>query len=183
MIGVNNLNTPTITLVDHEGVVYDEAVKRFKTGPNRVGPGENTTFDPSVVPDGEKYDFEYPPKRTEFFGEYCNGRNQIYVIAKTGNYSDKFIADNKLAYDELQAEKINPLFGRWRDLEDGITWLDTCYVDMSESDSEALAVGHRNKQKAITKLWLKEDENGNEKIEWSTKQVQPFYDDIGGNDE
>ena len=184
MIGVNNLNTPTIMLVDHEDVDYDEAVRRFKTGPNRVDPDENTTFDPSVVPAGEKYNFEHRPERTEFFGEYCNGRNQIYVIAKTLNDSGEFNKKNEEKYIELQEDKINPLFGRWKNPK-GIVWLDTCYVDMSESDDDAVGVGGSNEQEAITKLWLKEDENGNEKTMWTVIQVPSSYDrsNIGENDE
>ena len=91
---------------------------------------------------------------------------------------------NEEKYIELQEDKINPLFGRWKNPK-GIVWLDTCYVDMSESDDDAVGVGSSNEQEAITKLWLEKDENGNEKTMWIVIQVPSSYDrsNIGENDE
>ena len=55
MIGVNNLNATTRTLVRRQSVDYDDAVRRYR---NLVPVQEENTVDPAIVPEGRRYDLE-----------------------------------------------------------------------------------------------------------------------------
>ena len=82
MIGVNNLNTHTITLVRRESVNCQEAEKRFN---DLVINNEDTTFDPAIVnqspPHGKKYDFKNN-QSIEFFRDNVTPEEKPICLKK-----------------------------------------------------------------------------------------------------
>ena len=122
MIGVNNLNAPTRTLVRRESVDYDEAVRRYR---NLVPVQEENTVDPAIVPEGRRYDLELDTAIDGklFFSDNCKNKEKaIYLIAVTDNRSTDsdgkaiFTTENRQAFEKLQNDKHNPLFGLWYDI-------------------------------------------------------------------
>ena len=163
MIGVNNLNAPTRTLVHRQSVDYDEAVRRYK---NLVPIEEENTVDPEVVPEGKRYDLEYDAKfgGKIFFDDNCqNEEKAIYLISVTDNRTQRdgvtiFTTENKRAFEKLQSEGHNPLFGLWKDtitlpMERIITpCLDTNYVESNIDDRQAIEIKYDLAQTAILKI-------------------------------
>ena len=163
MIGVNNLNAPTRTLVRRESVDYDEAERRYR---NLVPIDEENTVDPAVVPEGRRYDLEIDTAVDGklFFSDNCKNKEKaIYLIAVTDNRSTDsdgqavFTDKNKQAYEKLQNDKHNPLFGLWLDDLDLDRWfkekcLDTCYVERNADDKKAEEIKIAQSQNGILKI-------------------------------
>ena len=162
MIGVNNLNTPTRTLVRRESVNCQEAESRFN---DLVTNDEDTTFDPAIInqspPHGKKYDFK-KNQGIEFFGDnVIHEEKPIYLIALTNNH-DVFTdgkRGTRRAYYKLRENNKNPLFGRWTkttESPDGgivrIIFLDTVIAETNILTTEALELKEKYKQDAIIEL-------------------------------
>lgn len=156
MIGVNNLNTPTITLVSRQPIYFNEAVRRYR---ELVPEPKENTVDPAVDPRGKRYDFDGSSSRREFFADnFRNKDESIYVIAATDNRSAKFTLENKGAYNGLQAAGINPLLGLWYDksavpMEKRFApYLDTSFVPPTTDEEEARRNGLQLDQSEILKI-------------------------------
>ena len=163
MIGVNNLNTPTRMLVHRESVDYDEAKRRYR---NLVPIDEENTVDPAIPPEGRRYDLEMDTAVDGklFFSDNCKNKEKaIYLIAVTDNRSTNsdgqavFTTENKQAYEKLQNDKHNPLFGLWLDDSYLDRWfqekcLDTCYVERNTDDKKAIEIKETLSQTAILKI-------------------------------
>ena len=162
MIGVNNLNAPTITLVRREPVNCQEAESRFNV---LVTNDEDTTFDPAIInqspPHGKKYDFK-KNQGIEFFRDNAiHEEKPIYLIALTNN-RDVFTngkRGTRRAYDKLKENNKNPLFGRWTkptEAPDGtalrIIFLDTVVAETNILTTEALELQEKYRQDAIIEL-------------------------------
>ena len=136
MIGVNNLNTPTRTLVRRQELDYDTAVERFE----RIVIDRNNTVDPAIIPDGEIYEFDVDDlteSRRFYEDNYPNNEKPIYLIGTTNNRKKILGNANRVAYDGLKNNDKNPLFGRWLD-EKREEWNDTCYVEVTIDHVKAL---------------------------------------------
>ena len=163
MIGVNNLNAPTRTLVRRQSVDYDDAVRRYR---NLVPVQEENTVDPAIVPEGRRYDLELDTDIDGklFFSDNCKNKEKaIYLIAVTDNRSTDsdgeaiFTTENRRAYEKLQNDKHNPLFGLWYDIsileEQTVTpCLDTTYVESDIDDEKAVERKLALSQTAILKI-------------------------------
>ena len=163
MIGVNNLNAPTRTLVRRQSVDYDEAIRRYR---NLVPVQEENTVDPAIVPEGRRYDLELDTAIDGklFFSDNCKNKEKaIYLIAVTDNRSTDsdgkaiFTTENRRAFEKLQNDKHNPLFGLWNDDVDEeeqiITpCLDTNYVERNGDDKKAIEIKFALSQTAILKI-------------------------------
>ena len=163
MIGVNNLNAPTRTLMRRESVDYDEAVRRYK---NLVPVQEENTVDPAIPPEGRRYDLglDLAIDGKLFFSDNCKNKEKaVYLIAVTDNRSTDsdgeaiFTTENRRAYEKLQNDKHNPLFGLWYDDVDEeeqiITpCLDTNYVENDVDDKKAKEIKFALSQTAILKI-------------------------------
>ena len=163
MIGVNNLNAPTRTLVRRESVNCQEAESRFN---DLVTNDEDTTFDPAIInqspPHGKKYDFK-KNQGIEFFRDnVIHEEKPIYLIALTNNHTNVFTngkRGTRRAYYKLRENNKNPLFGRWTkktEAPDGtavmISWLDTVIAETNILTTEALELKEKYKQDAIIEL-------------------------------
>ena len=162
MIGVNNLNAPTRTLVRRQSVDYDEAERRYR---NLVPVQEENTVDPAIVPEGRRYDLELDTAIDGklFFSDNCKNKEKaIYLIAVTDNRSTDsdgeaiFTTENRRAYEKLQNDQHNPMFGLWYDgseEEQIITpCLDTNYVERNGDDKKAREIKFARSQTAILKI-------------------------------
>ena len=164
MIGVNNLNAPTRTLVRREPVNCQEAESRFN---DLVTNYEDTTFDPAIVnqspPHGKKYDFKNNQGIEFFRDNVIHEEKPIYLIALTHGHAGVFTngkRGTRRAYSELMEDNKNPLFGRWTKTTemptDGsivrIIFLDTSYVETNILTTEALELQREYKQDAIIEL-------------------------------
>ena len=162
MIGVNNLNAPTRTLVRRQSVDYDEAIRRYR---NLVPVQEENTVDPAIVPEGRRYDLELDTAIDGklFFSDNCKNKEKaIYLIAVTDNRSSDsdgeaiFTKENRRAYEKLQNDQHNPMFGLWYDgseEEQIITpCLDTNYVENNVDDKKAIEIKLAKSQTAILKI-------------------------------
>jgi len=162
MIGVNNLNAPTRTLVRRQSVDYDEAIRRYR---NLVPVQEENTVDPAIVPEGRRYDLELDTAIDGklFFSDNCKNKEKaIYLIAVTDNRSTDsdgeaiFTTENRRAYEKLQNDRHNPMFGLWYDgseEEQIITpCLDTNYVERNVDDKKAIEIKFARSQTAILKI-------------------------------
>ena len=162
MIGVKTQNAPTITLATRQAVNYDEAVKRYW---NLVPVEEENTIDPAIIPEGRRYDLELDLvtfRSLLFFSDNCEDKNKaIYLIAKTDNRTVDhngtavFTRENRDAYEKLQKDRHNPLFGLWFDekIDDEIVkCLDTSYVEKNADDKEAEKIKYEMSQTGILKI-------------------------------
>ena len=163
MIGVNNLNAPTRTLVRREPVNCQEAESRFN---DLVTNYEDTTFDPAIVnqspPHGKKYDFKNNQSIEFFRDNVTHEEKPIYLIALTNNHTNVFTngkRGTRRAYYKLRENNKNPLFGRWTKTTkapDGtivrIIFLDTSYAETNILTTEALELKQKYNQDAIIEL-------------------------------
>ena len=162
MIGVNNLNAPTRTLMRRESVDYDEAVRRYK---NLVPVQEENTVDPAIPPEGRRYDLglDLAIDGKLFFSDNCKNKEKaVYLIAVTDNRSTDsdgeaiFTTENRRAYEKLQNDQHNPMFGLWYDgseEEQIITpCLDTNYVERNVDDKQAIEIKFALSQTSILKI-------------------------------
>ena len=161
MIGVNNLNAPTRTLVRRESVGYDEAVRRYR---NLVPIDEENTVDPAIPPEGRRYDLglDLAIDGKLFFSDNCKNKEKaVYLIAVTDNRSTDsdgkaiFTTENRRAFEKLHNDKHNPLFGLWFDekIDDEIVkCLDTSYVEKNADDKEAEKIKDEMSQTGILKI-------------------------------
>ena len=126
MIGVNNLNTPTRTLVRRQELDYDTAVERFK----KIVIDRNNTVDPAIGTDGEIYEFDdddLTESRRFYEDNSPNNEKPIYLIGTTNNRKQALGFANRVAYDGLKNNDKNPRVGRW--YAKGVGFTDTCYTD------------------------------------------------------
>ena len=126
MIGVNNSNAPTRTLVRRQELDYDTAVERFK----KIVIDRNNTVDPAIGTDGEIYEFDdddLTESRRFYEDNSPNNEKPIYLISVTKNCKESLVFANRIAYDGLKNNDKNPLFGRW--YAKGVGFTDTCYTD------------------------------------------------------
>jgi len=161
MIGVKTQNAPTITLATRQAVNYYEAVKRYR---NLVPVEEENTVDPAIIPEGRRYDLELDLATFGsllFFSDNCEDKNKaIYLIAKTDNRTVDhngtavFTRENRDAYEKLQRDNTNPLFGLWFDENDSsvVKCLDTSYVEKNADDKEAEKIKDEMSQTGILKI-------------------------------
>ena len=136
MIGVNNLNALTRTLVRRRSVEYDDAKEIFE----RLISGRSGTVDPAIYQDGEIYEFDKddPTESRRFYEDNSpNNEKPIYLISITKNCKESLVFANRVAYDGLKNNDKNPLFGRWLD-EKREEWNDTCYVEVTIDHARAL---------------------------------------------
>ena len=161
MIGVKTQNAPTITLATRQAVNYYEAVKRYR---NLVPVEEENTVDPAIIPEGRRYDLGIDVAIVDgklFFSDNCEDKNKaIYLIAKTDNRTVDhngtavFTRENRDAYEKLQKDKHNPLFGLWFDENDSsvVKCLDTSYVEKNTDDKGAEKIKDEMSQTGILKI-------------------------------
>ena len=91
MIGVNNLNAPTRTLVRRQELDYDTAVERFE----KIVIDRDNTVDPAIIPDGKIYEFDdngdLTGSRRFYEDNSPNNEKPIYLIGITKNFSIRHI--------------------------------------------------------------------------------------------
>ena len=99
MIGVNNLNAPTRTLVRRQELDYDTAVERFE----RIVIDRNNTVDPAIGTDGEIYEFDdddLTESRRFYEDNSPNNKKPIYLIGTTNNRKESLGKDNEEQFDK-----------------------------------------------------------------------------------
>ena len=163
MIGVNNFNTSTITMIDRKPVPYDGAVLEFDND-QEYHNYPTFTFDPAILPIGKSYNFCETNHVLEFYRDnIAPGEDSIYVIAVTNNTTGHFNTQTRKAYSKLLQENKNPLFGKWKKettleevlLQPGtitICFLDTTYAETDITETEALQLKQRYNQDYILKI-------------------------------
>ena len=146
MIGVNNSNAPTRTLVRRQDLDYDTAVERFE----KIVIDRDNTVDPTIIPDGKIYEFDVDDlteSRQFYEDNHPNNEKPIYLIGTTNNRKKILGNANRVAYDDLKNNDNNPLFGRWYAEGEGFT--DTCYVEVTIDHARALELKLEFDQKKI----------------------------------
>ena len=146
MIGVNNSNAPTRTLVRRQELDYDTAVERFE----KIVIDRDNTVDPAIGPDGEIYEFDMDDlteSRRFYEDNSPNNEKPIYLIGTTNNRKQALGFVNRVAYDGLKNNDKNPLFGRW--YSKGVGFTDTCYAEVAIDHAKALELKFAFDQKKI----------------------------------
>lgn len=119
------------TIPKKKRTTYSKAKKRF----SKI---ETTRENFSYVPYLDRaFDATVKEEALEFYKEFGNGTDPLYVIGHTENEGDGLGEREQRTYKELQKDHI-PLIGKWVDPEDGKIYRDISIAYANMTRDEAL---------------------------------------------
>ena len=138
MIGVNNSSRYSRVL-NRQPIQFSDAKNKHE----RLGKGDNYSFDASIDQNGRAYNVAIPAEHEAFYNLNAT-EGPIYVLANTKNTTGKWetqneIAEAKFGWEQIQNEydKQYPLIGKYADQKCSppAISLDTSYVITNEEEA------------------------------------------------
>mgnify|MGYP001162532235 FL=1 len=136
-----NISSRHSKILNRQPIQFSDAKNKHE----RLGKGDNYSFDASIDKNGRAYDVKIPAERKAFYNLNSTA-GPIYVLANTKNTTGKWetqneIAEAKFGWEQIQNEydKQYPLIGKYTepDVEEPQICLDTSYVITNEEEASS----------------------------------------------
>ena len=133
-----NISSRHSKILNRQPIQFSDAKNKHE----RLGKGDNYSFDASIDKNGRAYDVKIPAERKAFYNLNSTA-GPIYVLANTKNTTGKWetqneIAEAKFGWEQIQNEydKQYPLIGKYVDpnCSPPTISLDTSYVITNEEE-------------------------------------------------
>ena len=134
-----NISSRHSKILKRQPIQFSDAKNKHE----RLGKGDNYSFDASIDKNGRAYDVNIPAERKAFYN-LNSTEGPIYVLANTKNTTGKWetqneITEAKFGWEQIQDEydKQYPLIGKYEDpnCSPPTISLDTSYVITNEEEA------------------------------------------------